>query len=317
VRGAALHGGRGAGGPAALRLAAVAGALIAASTALGYERTTGEGGRCLWWDARVVPYALRGAGGNAADPACRAEGDARAAIRAAFDGWAGASRTGAARSCTDLRFEDRGAAPAAAEGAGLVTWRGRPCRSPLVPDDDPCHAEGRCGERYDCWDHGPYYVAVTAVRYRSQTGEISGGEIELNGWTGQPGAEGFYFTCVTPEAGAARTCSAPGEDACVYADVQTVVTHEAGHLLGFAHVADRASVMFHSVEVGEVRRVLTADDVEGVCTAYPAGGRTATCLPGGGCAGGPSSGGSLLLAALAALAVRTRGGAVRRRPGRG
>jgi uncharacterized protein (TIGR03382 family) len=53
-------------------------------------------------------------------------------------------------------------------------------------------------------------------------------------------------------------------------DLQSVLTHEVGHLLGFAHSDDPESVMFPAYTPGEVRqRTLGSDDIEAVCTVYP------------------------------------------------
>jgi hypothetical protein len=44
-------------------------------------------------------------------------------------------------------------------------------------------------------------------------------------------------------------------------DFQTVMTHELGHALGLGHSSDAASVMYGSLNPGEVRRELLADDL--------------------------------------------------------
>src|SRR5262249_34242513 len=44
-------------------------------------------------------------------------------------------------------------------------------------------------------------------------------------------------------------------------DFQSVVTHELGHALGFAHSADSGSVMYGELAAGQVRRTLTAGDL--------------------------------------------------------
>jgi MYXO-CTERM domain-containing protein len=57
-------------------------------------------------------------------------------------------------------------------------------------------------------------------------------------------------------------------------DLQSVLTHEAGHFLGLAHSADSTAVMYAKYHPGQ--SVLAADDVAGICSVYPADGSRAT-----------------------------------------
>jgi hypothetical protein len=59
-------------------------------------------------------------------------------------------------------------------------------------------------------------------------------------------------------------------------DLQTILTHEAGHFLGLAHATKDSAVMYAYYSDGA--RELTPDDIEGICTAYPpAGDGSASC----------------------------------------
>lgn len=51
-------------------------------------------------------------------------------------------------------------------------------------------------------------------------------------------------------------------------DLQTILTHEVGHALGIEHSDDPRAVMYEHVLPGEVRRELTADDVDAVHALY-------------------------------------------------
>src|SRR5512136_1871353 len=91
-------------------------------------------------------------------------------------------------------------------------------------------------------------------------------------------------------------------------DLRNTVTHEMGHVLGFAHDSARASAMNGQASAGETaKRTLQPDDVEGMCSVYPRGADTSTCGETGGC-GTPRSGPGGWLAALAAVVAlwRTR-----------
>jgi hypothetical protein len=52
-------------------------------------------------------------------------------------------------------------------------------------------------------------------------------------------------------------------------DVQSVALHEIGHLLGFGHTADPATVMHPTLATGAQKRVLTQDEIDAVRTNYP------------------------------------------------
>jgi predicted Zn-dependent protease len=51
-------------------------------------------------------------------------------------------------------------------------------------------------------------------------------------------------------------------------DIESVIVHELGHLLGFAHTTDPTSVMVPSEEQGEIRRQPNAVDKAGVCDFF-------------------------------------------------
>ncbi|GAB2280393.1 hypothetical protein Dimus_015027 [Dionaea muscipula] len=51
-------------------------------------------------------------------------------------------------------------------------------------------------------------------------------------------------------------------------DLQTAMTHELGHVLGLAHSADRAAVMYPSYDSNHLKRRLTQDDIDGIKALY-------------------------------------------------
>ena len=162
--------------------------------------------------------------------------------------------------------------------------------------------------------HDPRAYAVTYVWHAPESGEIYDADMEINE------SRGSFTLC--PEAG----CT----DGRI--DFQNVLTHEAGHYFGIAHTPDDPLATMHaSAPAGEtIKRTLTADDTDALCTMYPPGslpaacdptprgGLDLTCAPGDGCGcRAPGSGrraptGAALLATLAlaawALGQRVRHG---------
>jgi hypothetical protein len=314
---------------------ALALALLAPPEASAFVRsTTSQPGQglCLWWSARTIPYRVNV--GALAGQGCASPAEASGLLQASLAAWGAARRAGAASPCTDLALAYAGETTSTEVGysasgpnTNLVVARSGSCADPaIVPAADACHATpGACANLFNCWDHGSPAmgagaIATTTTTYAVRTGEIIDADIELYGWDGnawaaQDGSAGYYLTCGGP---ADSTCSDPpyGQSACNWVDIGNTATHEAGHLIGLGHVCvaggpppsdacpSPPSVMEPTARFGETsKRVLAPDDVEAVCTIYPAGAATLTCLPPpaarshGGCAGGDAGAASLLLAA--------------------
>ncbi len=117
--------------------------------------------------------------------------------------------------------------------------------------------------RDDVW---PYQGAVdvlgrTTVRFNTETGELLDADIEINGRLGPVSADG-----------------SPG------IDLQSVLTHEAGHLLGLDHSVFVGSTMVAGYSAQDIAlRTLTSDDEQGICALYPPGAPvSSSCEPVGG-----------------------------------
>jgi MYXO-CTERM domain-containing protein len=145
-------------------------------------------------------------------------------------------------------------------------------------------------------------LGLTTVTFNPDTGEIYDTDVEINA----------HDNAIT--VGDERVAN----------DLASIVTHEAGHVLGLAHSSHADSTMFSAYLPERTSlRSLSEDDVDGICAAYPPERDTpAECDPeprhgfstacatsengcactaaGGRTARGPSAIGLLLIAALLA-----------------
>ncbi len=297
-----------------LRALAACIALGAIRPAFAFVRLTTEPqqpdkGVCLWWKPRSITYVVDASAFTG--QGCPGGGAVSQAVQRGFPAWTQATRAGQTEPCTDFKFvyggetarQDLGYDPSG-NNVNLVVYRKGQCSDPAVaPAGDECHATpGACADKYNCWEHGTpslaaHTLALTTTSFDRTTGEILDADAELNGWNGSAAAPaGSYFTCGGPGL---TTCSDPpyGQSGCNWTDLGGTLTHEAGHMLGLDHVCTTSypapynacpsptPVMAPTAPNGDTsRRSLTSDDVEAVCTLYPAGGPTRTCLSSSGSA---------------------------------
>lgn len=99
--------------------------------------------------------------------------------------------------------------------------------------------------------NSPLYYAVTTLSFDRCSGALVDADIEVNG--------GYH--------------SFSTSDTAVSVDIQNVLTHEVGHVLGLDHSSDPLATMFARAGSGELgMRTLTDDDRAGVAYLYPADG---------------------------------------------
>src|SRR5262249_4393290 len=144
---------------------------------------------------------------------------------------------------------------------------------------DPCAHDGTCVEKHDCWDYDENLLAVTTTSF-NKCGEILDADIEIN-------AGNHPFTTV--DSGPLCDSTPPPTPAgCMGFDVQNTATHEIGHFIGLDHPVKRFDgstdvsddTMAASAAEGETKkRSLAQDDIEGLCTIYPAGQPPSSCVP--------------------------------------
>ena len=108
-------------------------------------------------------------------------------------------------------------------------------------------------------DRGAF--ALTTTFFFTASGQIIDADMELN-------EEWWDFAACGDE---------PCADGSV--DLENTLTHEAGHFLGLAHTeSDSTATMWACAEPGDVgKRSLEDDDIEGICTIYPADALAAEC----------------------------------------
>lgn len=91
-------------------------------------------------------------------------------------------------------------------------------------------------------------LALTTITFNYETGEIFDADIEVNSFK-------------TP-----LTTSTTVVDF----DLESIITHEAGHFLGLSHSHIGTATMFVEYERGDLSfRDLAEDDEEGICATYP------------------------------------------------
>lgn len=116
------------------------------------------------------------------------------------------------------------------------------------------------------WDERGYLpsaYAVTTTWFGVRSGEIFDADILLN--------EEHWSWMECPEGG----CT-DGRDV----DLKNTLVHEIGHFLGLAHsgVGAEESTMWSCAPPGQViKRDLDPDDIEGLCSIYPAGSLEEEC----------------------------------------
>ena len=105
-------------------------------------------------------------------------------------------------------------------------------------------------------------LGLTLLRFDPLSGDIWDSDIEVNA-VGQP-------LSISSD-------SVPGTT-----DLDSLLTHEAGHLLGLGHTLDADATMFPDYKAGVISlRTLAADDIAGICSVYPPGRQasSSSCEP--------------------------------------
>ncbi len=232
-----------------LGVAIASGLVLASSSARAYCRTTtvlqaadydasSEGcwdqganhGIPLFWRNACVGYSIEGLASKKISYDTAAN-----LLSRAFTRWTGATcpTEGSGKSRVSIDVRDLG--PSDCTNIKYVS--GAPNQNVIVFKDN-------------AWTHPISVLGLTTVVYSPSTGEIYGADMEINTQHMDP------LALADPVAGDAY-------------DFLSVVTHEAGHFLGMAHSDHREATMYASYNVSETyQRVLSPDDIQGICTIY-------------------------------------------------
>jgi hypothetical protein len=117
--------------------------------------------------------------------------------------------------------------------------------------------------RDDDWPYagGIDTLALTTITFNVETAEIYDADVEMNS------AQTTFTTSDDPLE--------------IHSDLSSVVTHEVGHFLGLSHSEEASAVMrgigYRSGSID--MRVLTEDDVSGICELFPPGPTSKSCTP--------------------------------------
>ncbi|MGC4088720.1 MAG: matrixin family metalloprotease [Polyangiaceae bacterium] len=137
---------------------------------------------------------------------------------------------------------------------------------------------------------GANALALTTVWYDYKTGKIYDADVEVNGTSGR-------ITNSAPEDGA---------------DLPSIITHESGHFLGLDHSQNTSATMYAYYMPGRDNlRVLTDDDIAGICEIYPSNRTIASssCTPrhgfSGSCAAQQDDGGCTTARAVGSAKSRS------------
>jgi hypothetical protein len=100
------------------------------------------------------------------------------------------------------------------------------------------------------WPYGDsQQLALTTLTFQKTNGEIVDADLEVNA------TRDLYFGGSLPPNGF---------------DLETILAHEAGHILGLAHSSEAGATMFATYEPGSTtQRTQKPDDAEGLCEIYP------------------------------------------------
>lgn len=258
------------------------------------QANCGQVGEPLWWSTPCLSYAIDMDGSQWLE-----QSDTRAAVDAGFTTW---SSVTCDAGPTDIQFQRQ------------------PDSTCMIPEFNNSGGNVNTIAFLDPWVRPtdgaplePRALGITSMWFDTATGEIWGADMMIND-------ERRLAQCTT-------------NGACPGFDLESIVTHEAGHFIGIGHSPiEEATMFFMSGVSGDTEaRSLEQDDIDATCAIYPPGSLQSQCsaanfTPRGGldlnCEDAPNTGGSgcsaaagndaahgwplILLASVSLLGVRRR-----------
>ncbi|MDH4282558.1 MAG: M10 family metallopeptidase domain-containing protein [Myxococcales bacterium] len=233
--------------PSVLAVALVIGAAPNEAAAFCQATTVNEGqamcgqvGEPLWWPTPCLSYAVDTDGSQWLDAS-----QTRAAVDTGFRAW---SSVTCSTGPTDIQFRRL------ADSTCLTPeYNDRGGNVNTVAFLDPW-IDPRDGSVLN-----PESLAFTVVWSDTGTGEILDADMLINDTR--------------------RWARCPTDGSCTEFDLDSVVTHEAGHFIGIGHSLVRDATMFNEASpAGDIEmRSLEQDDIDATCTIYPPGSLRSVC----------------------------------------
>ncbi len=216
----------------------------------GWPQTCGAAGVRdvpLWWRSGCVGWSLQKDGGRHVS-----FDEARAALESGFEAWTARACATNGQGTSHPSIDARYLGPVACDRNGYNKVAAN--QNIIVFHDDAWPHHEKADDLLP--DGTSPTIALTTVTFDPDTGEIFDADMELNSGqhkivplTDQDVLDGNTF------------------------DLQSVVTHEIGHIFGIAHAPSKASVMFLSDEGHDIRkRTIGLEDVAAICAIYPPDG---------------------------------------------
>jgi hypothetical protein len=228
---------------AVVAVVVVVASVSAAAPAAAFKCTrAGDTGPSLFWKERAVTLQRSGVGHEVG------ASDIERVIQASAAAWTNID-------CSDVTESLGGSTDDRVVGFDWSTGVGSPTNHNIV-----VFRNDNANDPLDQWQHDLGAIAITTVTFETNEGRLLDADVEVND-------AGFDFTATDQCNGSQM-------------DLQNTLTHEFGHVLGLDHTTVADATMFPSAPACDTsKRTLADDDIQAICTIYPAGQPIGNCFP--------------------------------------